>query len=100
MRRTEVPSSKPAPSPLQTPEMLTPYQEIERYLGHAGTDVVESLDGGIKIIEHTAQGDIASVIGEVDDTRPEKLPEDIPFSSLSEGAQRLYFQLKKQGKVP
>lgn len=71
-----------------------------RFLGQQGTDVTESLDGGIKITEHTPSGDIVSVIGEVNDTLPEKLPEEIPFSSLSEGAQKLYFELKKQRKVP
>ncbi len=89
-----------APSPLQTPESLTPYQEIMRFLGQQGTDITESLDGGIKITEHTPDGDIVSIIGEVDEDLPEKLPDTIPFSSLSDGAQKLYHQFEKQGKVP
>ncbi len=96
-------SEKPfpvAPSPLQTPEQLTPFKEIMRYLGQYGTDITESLHGGIKITEHTPEGDITSIVGEVDDDLPEKLPEEILFSSLSEGAQKLYFRLEKEGKVP
>ena len=94
---------KPFPvvsSPLQTHEKLTPYQEILYFLGQLGTDNTESLDGGVKITEHTPSGDIVSIVGEVDDELPEKLPEEIPFSSLSEGAQKLYHQLEKQDRVP
>lgn len=87
-------------SSLQTQGFLTPYEEIMRYLGQLGTDVTESLSGGIKITEHTPDGDIVSVVGEVDDGLPEKLPEEVPFSSLSENAQKLYYQLEKQGRVP
>ena len=80
-----------------------PYQEVMRYLGYEGTHVEETLDAGIKIIEHTPHGDIVSTVGEVsDDSRPVKTndEEKTAFDSLSPEAKSLYFLLKKQGRLP
>ncbi|MFZ2024735.1 MAG: hypothetical protein WAV51_00415 [Microgenomates group bacterium] len=99
MRRPET-ASRPSSLPLQRPEALNPYQEVMRYVGQGGTDIAESLSGGITITEHRPDGDIVSVVGEIDENLPVKQSEGVSFSSLSENAQKLYYQLKKEGRIP